>query len=89
MKKKKTINGEIHSLKMRNTRVERSVTWETSLTRKLIVSVLTYFFMTLFFYASDFPNPFVNAIVPTLGFILSTLSLNLFKKLWIKHAYKK
>jgi hypothetical protein len=30
-------------------------------------------------------KPFINAIVPTIWFLLSTLSLDLIKKLWIKN----
>ena len=78
------ISKEIELIKERNKRVELDKAWETSLARKIIIAVLTYLVIVLFFYFASLSKPFINAIVPTLGFILSTLSLSLFKKLWIK-----
>lgn len=78
------LKNEIEELKKRNARVEMDKAWETSLTRKILVAVLTYIVVVLFFYFAELPKPFLNAIVPTLGFILSTLSVSYFKKLWIE-----
>ncbi|MDO8619251.1 MAG: hypothetical protein Q7R49_04895 [Candidatus Daviesbacteria bacterium] len=83
------IEEEIKSIHQRNSRVEADKAWEGSTTRKIIVALLTYCVITLFFYIANFPNPMVSAIVPTLGFILSTLSLGFFKDFWIKNIYKK
>jgi hypothetical protein len=56
------------------------------MTKRIFIAVLTYFVIVLFFYISDlWWNPFVNAIVPTIWFLLSTLSLNVIKKIWIKN----
>ena len=35
----------------------------------------------------NIPNPWLNAIVPAVAFMLSTLTLPLFKKLWLKYYY--
>jgi len=78
------LEKELHAIKERNKRVELDKSWEISLTRKLIIALLTYFVIVLFFYVADLPKPFINSIVPTIGFILSTLSLPWFKRLWIK-----
>ena len=78
------LEKELHAIKERNRRVELDKAWETSLTRKIIVAVLTYFVIVLFFYVARLPKPFINSIVPTIGFMLSTLSLPWFKKLWIR-----
>lgn len=80
---------EIEKIRERNARVETDKAWETSLTRKIIIAVLTYAVIVLFFFAAGLPNPFVNSIVPATGFILSTLSLPFFKKIWLKYVYKK
>jgi hypothetical protein len=69
--------------------VEAEKAWETSLVRKLAIAVLTYGLVVLFFYAAGLPKPLVNAIVPTLGYLLSTLSLGWLKKLWLNHQSKK
>jgi len=78
------LKKEIELIKERNARVEVDKAWETSLVRKVLVAVLTYIVIVLFFFFADLPSPFVNAIVPTVGFVLSTLSVPLFKRLWLK-----
>jgi hypothetical protein len=85
----KNLKKEIQSIKERNTRVEADKAWEVSWTRKGIIAVLTYLVIVLFFIAAGVTSPLVNALVPTLGFILSTLSLGVFKKIWLKEIYKK
>ena len=80
---------EIEKIKNRNTRVETDKAWEVSKTRKIIIAVLTYFTVVSFFVVANLPNPFVNSIVPTIGFLLSTLGLEIFKKIWINKIYKK
>lgn len=87
--KYKKLELEINKIKERNFRVETDKAWETSFFRKLIIAILTYVIIVLFFYFADLPNPFTNAIVPTIGFLLSTSSLSIFKKLWIKYWYKR
>lgn len=83
------LESEIEKIKERNRRVESDKAWETSKTRKVLISVFTYFVIALFFIFAWIENPFVNAIVPTLGFILSTSSLPYFKNWWLKNIYKK
>jgi len=78
------LQKDIQEIKDRNTRVEIDKAWEISLTRKVIVGLLTYSVVILFFVFANSPDPFVNAIVPTMGFVLSTLSIPLFKKWWIR-----
>ena len=78
------LEKELHAIKERNKREKLDKSWEISLTRKLIIALLTYFVIVLFFYVADLPKPFINSIVPTIGFIFSTLSLPWFKRLWIK-----
>lgn len=80
---------ELAAIKERNRRVEEDKAWETSLMRKLIIAVLTYLVIVLFFHFTGLPKPFINAIVPTAGFVLSTLSVPFFKRFWIRHFYKK
>jgi hypothetical protein len=80
----KQLEKEIDALKERNHRVEAEKAWETSWFRRITVLILTYIVITLFFLAAKFPDPFLNSIVPTLAFVLSTSSLPLFKKIWKK-----
>ncbi len=82
------IEGEIEKIKERNNRVELDKAWELSLFRKVIIATLTYFTIVLFFIFAGTQKPFLNAIVPTIGFILSGLSLGFFKKIWLSYFYK-
>ena len=74
----------VELIKQRNHRVEADKAWETSWTRKIVLAVLTYLVIVLFFVFAKLPQPFVNSIVPTLGFIISTASLPLFRRIWLK-----
>jgi len=78
------IETRISAIEKRNKRVELDKAWETSWTRKLLITLLTYFTIVLFFFFAKLQKPFVNSIVPTIGFVLSTLSLPFFKKIWIQ-----
>ncbi len=82
------IAQEIDQLKDRNKRVDVNKAWETSKTRKALILALTYIVVVIFFFVTHLPNPFINAIVPSLGFFLSTLSVSVVKDWWIKHIYK-
>ena len=78
------LKNEIEKIKERNARVEADKAWETCLFRKVLVAVLTYIVIVLFFIVAELPKPFINPIVPALGFLLSTLSVSFFKTLWLK-----
>lgn len=78
------VESEINSIKERNKKVDLNKKWETSLERKLLVAALTYIVMALIFNSAQVPNPFFNALIPTLGFLLSTLTLDFAKQQWVK-----
>lgn len=80
---------EINEIKKRNQRVEADKAWETSWIRKIIILLVTYIVVVLFFYFAQLPKPFINAIVPAVGFVLSTLTISFFKKWWVNKVYKK
>ena len=83
------IEKEIAKIKKRNKKVEADKVWETSLTRRLLIALMTYLFIVMFLWIIDISYPWLNAIVPTLGFLLSTLSLPFVKKIWLKRLYRK
>ena len=85
----KQLSQEIEKIKNRNLKVEIDKAWEISFSRKILIAILTYFVIVLFFIFANFSKPFTNAIAPTIGFLLSTLSIPFFKKFWIKNIYKK
>lgn len=73
----------------RNQRVEADKAWETSWMRRLLLVIFTYLAVGLYLWAIDVARPWTNAIVPSAGFLLSTLTLPLFKKWWLKSFYKE
>jgi len=83
------MNDEIKAITERNKRVERDKAWELSLTRRFIISIMTYLIIVLFLWINNIPHPWLNALIPTIAFILSTLTLPLFKRFWINNIYKK
>lgn len=78
------IEEEITEIKTRNQRVELDKAWETSKTRKLLVCLITYTFVVITMYSLKIEKPLINAIIPTLGFFLSTLTIRFAKNIWIK-----
>ncbi len=78
------LKKEIESIKKRNLSVEADKAWETSATRKMLVALFTYLAISIYMWAIDISRPWLNAIVPTVGFLLSTLTLQYFKSLWIR-----
>ncbi len=85
----KSLKDSIKKIIERNRRVEADKAWETSKTRKVIVALLTYIVIVIFFYFAGLPKPFINSIVPALAFVFSTLTMPVFKKVWLKYFYKK
>ena len=76
--------SEIHK---RNRRVEKDKKWETSWFRRIFIAVVTYLTASLWLLFIHDSLPFLKALVPTGGYILSTLSLPFIKKWWIKQKY--
>lgn len=79
----------LKEIQERNKRVEADKAWETSKTRKAIVTIATYLIIVLLLWLINAPNPWTNALVPTLAFVLSTLTMPLLKKWWLKNVHKK
>lgn len=85
----KTLEREIADIKERNKRVEIDKTWETSYSRRMLLIIFTYLAIGLYLqFIVKLPNAWLSAIVPSVGFLLSTLTLSFFKGLWIKRFYK-
>lgn len=89
MSELETLQKEIDQIKELNRRVEANKAWETSTTRKVLIAVLTYVFMVLTFTTLQSPTPWKDAIIPTLGFLLSTFSLTYFRVIWEKSRNTK
>ena len=83
------IKKEITDIKERNVRVEADKAWETSRFRMSSILILTYVVATLVMYILEIQKPFLNSLIPTMGFFLSVQSLPFLKKIWIKRYLER
>ena len=81
----KTVEERVNDIEERNKRVEKDKAWETSMTRRLCIMVLTYIVVITYSYMiNNFSSILLSSLVPVIGFTLSTLSLNMVRKIWEK-----
>ncbi len=83
------VEQEIVLIKDRNQKVEAEKAWEVSLFRVTTVAVITYFVASVVMYVIRVEKYYLNALIPTVGYILSTQSLPLVKRAWIKRYLEK
>ena len=83
------LEHRIHTIEQRNKNVELDKAWEGSNTRKILLAVFTYVCIALYLHFIIHIDPILNAIVPAIGFLLSTLTLPFFKSLWAKYFYRR
>ncbi len=78
----KQIETRLKVIEDRNKRVENDKAWEVSLTRRLSITLFTYITVLLYLMLIKNEKPFLNASVPSIGFLLSTLLMKNIKKIW-------
>ena len=84
-----SLEQRIEKIEARNREKESDKAWETSLTRRMLIAVFTFLVTGVFMSSINIPEPWQNAAITTVGFILSTLGLNWVQGLWSKYFYKK
>jgi len=84
LKKLEEQNKELEAIKERNRRVEADKAWEVSWTRRLAIAVATYLIAGIWLVLINDTYPWLKAFIPSMGYILSTLSLPIVKNRWIK-----
>lgn len=80
----KSLEERVGAIEERNKKVEQDKAWETSWTRRLSISVLTYCVVAGYLFMIGNDRPLINALVPAVGFLLSTLLLKGIKGTWQK-----
>ncbi len=83
-----SVQQRLDAIEYRNKRVEADKQWETSYTRRVLLFAFTYIALGLYMWAIGVFQPWLNAIVPSIGFLLSTLTLPYFKERWVKKHTK-
>lgn len=82
------LEQEIADIKMRNARVEADKAWEISITRRIFILAVTYVIAGIWLVLIDNAHPWLNALVPAVGFLLSTLSLKFIKRWWVARWHR-
>lgn len=79
------LEQKIREIEERNQRVETNKAWETSWTRRLLLTAFTYLTIGVYLWTIEIQRPWLNAIVPAVAFMISTLIMPFFKKLWLRN----
>jgi hypothetical protein len=77
------IERRLSKIEARNRRVELDKTWETSWVRRFLILIFTYVLIGLYMNVVNIDRPWLNAFIPSLGFLLSTLTIGWLKTLWL------
>ena len=78
----KDLEARIEAIEARNSKVEQDKAWEISWTRRISIAVLTYVVFLAYLLAVNDSDPLLNALVPVVGFILSTFAMSWVKSIW-------
>ena len=83
------LEQEIKEIKARNKKVEIDKAWEKSKFRTLTILVITYLTTAIVFYLIGVENFLLNALIPTIGYFLSTLTIPVVKGWWVDRYFEK
>ena len=79
------LEQRIQHIEGRNAEVTNDKAWETSLARRALLALFTYLAVSVYLWAIGVGNPWLNGIVPAAAFMISTLTMPFFKRLWLKN----
>lgn len=79
-----SLEDRISKIEERNAKVESDKAWEKSLARRTSIACITYITASLTFAFMGTSAPFLQALVPTGGYLLSTLTLRALRQIWAK-----
>jgi hypothetical protein len=82
------VRDDVREIKDRNARVEREKEWETSWTRRLVIVGATWLAAWAWLLNLGVDNAALHALVPSAAYVLSTLSLPVIKRWWMRSRFK-
>lgn len=83
----KRLEDAVEAIQHRNRLAELDHAWNTSWSRRILITALTYIAIAVYFLAIELPQPLINAVVPAVAFVLATMSLPWFQPYWEKYIY--
>lgn len=81
----KDLEKRVTELENKNLRVEGDKAWETSWARRVSIMLCTYLVTVAYLHFIVHTEAWINALVPVMGFVLSTLTISVLKKRWLRH----
>jgi hypothetical protein len=83
------LEQRIATIEERNARVTYDKSWETSWTRRGLIAGITYICAFVLLNLLGHDGAWKHALVPVMGYLLSTLSLPAIKEIWLKYKMQK
>ncbi|HEY5442617.1 MAG TPA: hypothetical protein VIJ68_03700 [Candidatus Saccharimonadales bacterium] len=77
------LEERVAKLEARNRRVEGDKAWEVSWARRLSIMLLIYITIVFYLHFVIHINPWVNGLVPVIGYFVSTFTVSLLKRRWL------
>lgn len=77
------LEKRIAAIESRNKKVEYDKAWEVSWFRRISIMVLTYTTVGFYLHFVVHISPWINALVPVIGYFLSTITVQWLKRWWI------
>jgi len=82
------IEKKLAKIEERNARVEGDKAWETSWARRIFIGIVTYVVAGIWLVLITETGPWLKALVPAGGYILSTLTIPFLKRWWLRYHQK-
>ncbi|MFA5876872.1 MAG: hypothetical protein WC880_00715 [Candidatus Paceibacterota bacterium] len=79
------LEREVQLIRERNSKVGAEKAWEVSWFRIFTITIITYIVACFILAVLGVRNFILNALLPAVGYFLSTQSLPLVKKWWIQN----
>ena len=85
----KDLEKRIAAIEARNKKVEFDKAWEVSWTRRIFIMAIIYATIGVYLHFVVHISPWINGLVPVIGYMLSTITIERLKKWWIKNQNRK
>ena len=83
------LEDRVMLIEARNLRVTYDKAWEVSWTRRGLIAGVTYVCAFILLTILGHDGAYKHALVPVMGYLVSTFSLPPIKKIWIAHREKQ
>lgn len=83
------LTKRVEAIEERNSKVELDKKWETGILRKLFLLIVTYILLGIYMTFIGVGQPWLNAIIPSVGFLISTFTLGWMKTFWLNKQSDK